>query len=64
MEEQDVGGPREPKNTSCSFQVIDWRDKNGHLLGRIIIGKDKKLLAVKCHRCKHVEEKDIQSLKI
>jgi len=64
MEEQNVGGAREPKNSSLSFQVIDWRDKNGHLLGRIIVGKDKLVFTVKCHRCKHVEEKDIQSLKI
>jgi hypothetical protein len=50
-------------NENFSFEVIDWRDKNGHLLARIIVGKDKVVFSVKCHRCKHVEEKDIQSLK-
>jgi hypothetical protein len=64
MEGQTAGGSRDTKNASFSFQVIDWRDKNGHLLARLIVGKDKLVFTVKCHRCKHVEEKDIQTLKI
>jgi hypothetical protein len=51
------------KNLSLSFEVIDWRDKNGHLLARIIVGQDKVVISIKCHRCKHVEEKNIQAIK-
>ena len=64
MEDQILAKPPSPKNLTLSFEVIDWRDKNGHLLARIIVGKDKVVFTVKCHRCKHVEEKDVQTLKI
>ena len=64
MKTQTTVKSPDPKNVSLNFQVIEWRDKNGHLLARIIIGQDKVVFSVKCHRCKHVEEKDVQTLKI
>jgi hypothetical protein len=64
MKNQTMFNAPEPKNVTLNYQVIDWRDKNGHLLARIIVGKDKVVFTVKCHRCKHVEEKDVQTLKI
>lgn len=63
MENQTALKPPMLKNLTLSFQVIDWRDKNGHLLARIIVGQDKIVLSIKCHRCKHVEEKDVGSIK-
>ena len=42
--------------------IIEWRCRNGHLLALIIVGKDKEVWSVKCHRCKHVEEKEVGSI--
>jgi hypothetical protein len=53
---------RSSRGTTIEFEVIDWRDKNGHLLARVIVGRDKVVLSIKCHRCKHVEEKDVESI--
>jgi hypothetical protein len=63
MKNQTMFNAPEPKNVTLSFEVIDWRDKNGHLLARVIVGRDKVVLSIKCHRCKHVEEKDVESIK-
>ena len=62
MENQTTFNAPEPKGVTLNYQVIDWRDKNGHLLARVIVGRDKVVLSIKCHRCKHVEEKDVESI--
>ena len=51
------------RRTTLDFEVIDWRCVNGHLLARVIVGRDKVVLSIKCHRCKHVEEKDVGAIK-
>jgi len=52
----------EPNGAPLNFKVIEWRDKNGHLLAQIIVGQDKVYISIKCHRCKHVEEKEVGSI--
>ncbi len=32
--------PLKPNNARLDFEVIDWRDKNGHLLARIVIAEN------------------------
>jgi len=63
MEDQTVFKVPETRSAVLAFKVIEWRDKNGHLLARIVVGKDKVVFTVKCPRCKHVEEKDVGSIK-
>ena len=62
MKNQTTLNASDPKNVTLDFQVIEWRDKNGHLLAQIIIGQEKVHISIKCHRCKHVEEKEVGSI--
>jgi hypothetical protein len=62
MKNQRMFNAPEPKGVNLNHKVIEWRDKNGHLLALIITGQDKVGISIKCHRCKHVEEKDVESI--
>jgi len=62
MEDETIPKASDSKDANFNFEVIDWRDKNGHLLSRIIVGQDKVYISIKCHRCKHVEEKEVGSI--
>jgi hypothetical protein len=37
---------------------------NGHLIARMIIDRIRKRMAIeiKCHRCKHIEKKEMRSI--
>jgi len=62
MKNQTTVKPLDSVEADFSFQVVEWRDKNGHLLAQIIVGQDKVYISIKCHRCKHVEEKEVGSI--
>ena len=62
MKDKTVINAPDFKDARFSFEVIEWRDKNGHLLAQIIIGQEKIHISIKCHRCKHVEEKEVGSI--
>jgi len=51
-------------DTTIEFEVIYWRCVNGHLIARMVIDQTRKRMAIeiKCHRCKHVEKKEMRSI--
>jgi len=53
----------ESNGAPLNYKVIEHRCRNGHLLALEIIGQSRKFISIKCHRCKHVEEKEVGSIK-
>jgi len=64
MKNQTMDNSAEAKSSPINFEVLEWRCVNGHLLARFLINQILKLIAIqtKCHRCKHIETKEMRSI--
>jgi len=51
-------------NALIHCEVLEWRCVNGHLIARMVIDwvQKRKVIEIKCHRCKHVEQKEMRSI--